>query len=91
MASALLREPEQTTVSVQEERIGDYVLDRLGRPNNLYRVDVKKLWGDKFRVNVLCTVEKGLRLDIVRITDSFFATVSDLGIETVPAIAKKYH
>ena len=31
MASALLREPEQTTVSVQEERIGDYVLDRLGQ------------------------------------------------------------
>lgn len=70
--------------------VGDMVLQRLGSPRELFRVDVKQLWGHNYRVNVLCNVGYGMRLPIVRITDSFFVTFTGEGLASQPAITKKY-
>jgi hypothetical protein len=48
--------------------IGKRVLHTLGRPDNFDRVQVRTLWGDYFRVNVLVDAE----VASVKIAHSFF-------------------
>jgi len=67
------------------------VLAGLGAPGNLARVDVRRLWDECYRVNVLCTTTSGL-MEIARITDSFFVVTSAEGeiVGSSPAIAHRY-
>lgn len=63
------------------------VLDKLGKPKDFAHVDLKKLWGSNYRVNVWCKVGKFGQ----QMTDSFFVVTSPDGIErSNPKIERKY-
>lgn len=68
----------------------DAVLARLGRPASLFRIDAKPVGESRYRVNVYCTEDIDRPVKRVQITDSFFVTVSEAGIESVPEINRKY-
>ena len=71
--------------------IRDAVLERLGKPKDFWKVDVKPLWENRFRVNVW-TEEMGRIGPTHRIVDSFFIIASPEGgiVESRPQISKKY-
>lgn len=91
MPVALTPAKAQPTVAIDFGRlIAERVLYQLGEPGNLFRVDVKHLWRNHFRVNVLIhaaspTLNKG-----VEVSDSFFVTLADDGLAASPAITRKY-
>jgi len=68
--------------------IGDRILQALGRPVDLYRVDVRQLWEDHYRANVV------VGADVVssRIAQSYFL-VTDAGgniLTSTPSITRQY-
>jgi hypothetical protein len=84
--------PEQTASEKQEQPqlnslIGDRVLLALGLPGNLHRVQVRRLWGDRYRVNVLVGEEVGS----TRIAHSFFLVADRDGniVESTPALTRQ--
>jgi hypothetical protein len=87
--------PEQQ-VALPEAKIDDEhhvihrVLDKLGRPKNLFRTVAKKVWANQYRVNVYCTDETPRPVKTVSITDSFFVTVSGEDIVSTPTISRRY-
>lgn len=66
------------------------VLDQLGRPRNLYRVDAKKVWDNQYRVNVYCAKATDGTIPTVNMTDSFLVGRTEEGISSRPAIERKY-
>jgi hypothetical protein len=68
--------------------IGEQVIHALGAPNGLQRVQVRYLWQDRYRVNVLI----GPDAASVKVNDSFFLRVDDDGriVSSTPDIAKRY-
>jgi hypothetical protein len=68
--------------------IGNSVMDVLGRPPNLQRVQVQELWQDHYRVNVFV----GADLVSATVTDSYFLVTDDSGkiVRSMPAIGKRY-
>jgi hypothetical protein len=66
------------------------VLEELGTPRNLYRVDAKPLWDEYFRVNVYCRQDVGLSAKEMAVTDSFFVFQTNDGYLTNPPIERKY-
>jgi len=68
------------------------VLKRLGKPKNLMKVEVSKLWEKTYRVNVW--IQYLSENDVTQkyeICDSFFAKVTKNGVlKTEPIIVKKY-
>jgi hypothetical protein len=81
----------ETELKTDEERVVVHrVLDRLGRPKNLFRTVAKKVWGNQYRVNIYCTDETHQPLKTVSITDSFFVTLSGEDIVSKPTISRKY-
>ena len=67
------------------------ILADLGKPSDLARIDVRPLWDECFRVNVLCTTSLGM-MEITRITDSFFIMTSADGeiVGSSPTIRHRY-
>jgi hypothetical protein len=68
--------------------IGGHVLAALGRPDGLFCVQVRRLWGDRYRVNVLV----GRDATSTTIAHSYFVVVDEAGnIDTTsPAIRRQY-
>ena len=68
--------------------IGSHVLNSLGQPRDLLRVEVRSLWKDRYRVNVLV----GEDAVSVRIAHSFFLVVGGEGniLEATPEITRRY-
>jgi hypothetical protein len=67
--------------------IGKQVLRALGQPGNLYLVQVRHLWEDHFRVNILVGVDAA-----AKIAHSYFVE-ADLGgniREATPKITRRY-
>lgn len=64
------------------------VLSRLGRPAELYRVDVLPLWDGHFRVNVLT----GTDPTAIRIIHSYFVEIdaNDSNFASTPPITRLY-
>jgi hypothetical protein len=84
-------QPDDATTSLGRQRaevIRAGVLAALGRPAELFRVNVMPLWGDNYRVNVLI----GEDATAVKIPNSFFVTVDDRGaiLKSTPPIQKQY-
>jgi hypothetical protein len=80
---------------VPEEAVRQAVFEKLGKPGNLYRVDVSHVGfanadppDNRFRFNVWCEVTENQYL----ITDSFYLQVSPEGgiVSSDPKIQKKY-
>lgn len=92
MTTTSLENPERAATADTDlgKVVAEMVLSQLGTPKNLYRIDARSLWGNQYRINILCTIAKGHRIDDVRITDSFFVTRTADGIVCQPPIARKY-
>jgi len=71
-----------------DAEISEHVLDALGRPRNLYSVQVRPLWQDRYRVNVFV----GADVVSARIAHSFFVIVDREGtvVAATPRITKEY-
>ena len=68
--------------------IGKYVVHSLGQPAGLFRVQVRRLWEDHYRVNVLIGVDAAT----VKIAHSYFLVVESDGtvIASAPKITRQY-
>lgn len=77
--------PERST---QPDAIREYVLRTLGRPPNLFAVQVHYLWGDQYRVNVLV----GQDASSVTIPHSYFVSMNSHGtfLGSQPRVTKAY-
>ncbi len=69
-------------------KIGDQVLRALGQPSDLHRVQIRWLWKDRYRVNVLI----GADVVSARVAHSYFVVADGEGniITSNPKIAQKY-
>jgi hypothetical protein len=68
--------------------IGKQVMQRLGQPDNLQRVQVCRLWEDHYRVNVLV----GADAASVKVAHSYFLEADGDGtiLTSAPKIARRY-
>jgi hypothetical protein len=68
--------------------IGRHVLHGLGQPGALLRVDVRHLWQDHFRVNVVV----GPDAASARITHSYFLVADGAGnvLASTPKLTRRY-
>jgi hypothetical protein len=68
--------------------IGEQILNVLGKPRDLLRVQVRKLWARNYRVNVLV----GADMASARVAHSYFLEADGNGNITtsVPQIVKQY-
>ncbi len=64
------------------------LLQTLGRPADLYQVEVRHLWDDRYRANVLV----GAEAVSLRVAHSFFLAVDEDGniMASTPDITRKY-
>ena len=71
-----------------DDLIREQVIHALGTPFNLRSVQVRKVWDDHYRVNVLVNVGAGT----VRVANSFFLVIDSDGCLTTatPKITKLY-
>ena len=68
--------------------IGEHVLHALGRPGDLQRVEVRRLWKDHYRVNVFVGAVAGS----TRVAHSYFLVADGEGnvAESTPKITRQY-
>ena len=68
--------------------IGERVLSALGEPSGLHRIQVRKLWDDRYRVNVFTGADAASAI----IVHSFFLLTDSEGniITANPKITKHY-
>ena len=71
-----------------DNRIREQVIHALGKPIDLRNVQVRKVWKDHYRVNVIVGVNAGS----VRIANSYFLVIDGDGslIGATPKITKQY-
>ena len=92
MAPTLQREQdkdmEQHKRETQNALIGEQVVHILGKPDALDKVQVRQLWGDYYRVNVLI----GADAVSAKIANSYFVEADSDGniVTSTPKIAKSY-
>ena len=80
--------PEKQEPLVQDAAIGNRVMRALGHPPGLQQVQVRRLWKDRYRVNVFVGADAGS----ARVAHSYFLAVDDEGNITAcnPKITKQY-
>jgi hypothetical protein len=68
--------------------IREKVIDVLGRPAGFHLIQVRKLWDDRYRVNVMT----GADLSSAVVAHSFFVVSDDDGniVASTPGITKQY-
>jgi hypothetical protein len=68
--------------------IREQVIHALGKPIDLRNVQVRKVWDDHYRVNVIVGVNAGA----VRVANSYFLVIDSDGnlIASTPQITKQY-
>ena len=68
--------------------IGDQIIHTLGKPSNLLKVQIKRLWENCYRVNVLI----GKDASCPTIANSYFVESDSEGkiVESNPKIVKQY-
>ena len=79
---------EQTKRATLNARIGEQVIHTLGKPVDLLLVQVRELWDNHYRVNVLI----GADAVTFRIANSYFVEGDNDGniVKSTPKIAKQY-
>ncbi len=82
------REDERQARGKQQALIGERVLHTLGQPVGLYQMQVRHLWGDHYRVNILIGAEAAS----VKIAHSYFLVADSAGhiLTSTPKITKQY-
>jgi hypothetical protein len=87
-----MEQPKDETGTGKREALIDLITEQvisaLGRPTDLRDVQVKKLWSDHYRVNVLV----GMNAGAVRVANSFFVVINAEGglVTATPKITKQY-
>jgi hypothetical protein len=68
--------------------VREQVMHCLGRPPDLLSVEVRPLWGTRYRVNVFV----GVSIACARVADSFFLVMDADGniLEATPKIKRRY-
>jgi hypothetical protein len=68
--------------------IGKHVMHTLGQPDNLQSVQVRQLWGDRYRVNVFAGVDSAS----AKVIHSYFLVADSDGniVEVTPKITRQY-
>ena len=68
--------------------IGDKVIDVLGQPRGFHLIQVRRLWDDRYRVNIIT----GADLASAIVAHSFFVVTDDEGniVSATPKITKHY-
>jgi hypothetical protein len=79
---------ENQDLQRQKAEIGKHVLSALGQPRDLYALQVRQLWDDRFRVNVFV----GPDIVSATVAHSYFLVADSDGkvIASNPMITKKY-
>jgi len=90
MTAVTVEKESRKTEDDREQIVVVQVLDQLGSPKDLFRVDAKPLWDDHFRVNVFRALQTERSVRNVAVTDSFFVTLTGDGIVSRPPIEPKY-
>ncbi len=82
------QKPGRDVADDQSGLIKKWVLDMLGEPVDLREVQVRRLWPDRYRVNILVGVDAAS----VRIAHSFFLEANRDGdiVGSTPGITKQY-
>ena len=86
------REPDRDTAHPDRDRlnrlIGERVLHVLGEPGGLQQVQVRPLWQEHYRVNVLV----GAELTSAKVAHSYFLATDRAGniVTATPEITKRY-
>jgi hypothetical protein len=68
--------------------LAEQVVHTLGKPEGLHQVQVRRLWGNYFRVNILI----GADAASVRVANSYFLKADGEGniVESTPKILRQY-
>jgi len=68
--------------------LGENVLSTLGQPADLHTVQVRRLWGDHYRVNIFV----GADAASAKVAHSYFLVVDGDGriVESTPKLTKHY-
>ncbi len=68
--------------------IGKHILDVLGKPDDLQRVEVRRLWESSYRVNVLL----GADSTSIRIAHRYFLVANEEGgiVTAMPPLVRAY-
>jgi hypothetical protein len=79
------RDLEQHKSEILQTLIEEQVIHRLGKPDGLYKVQVRKLWEDHYRVNVLLG-----NAATAKITNSYFVETDSDGniVDSNPKMTK---
>ena len=79
---------EQHKGDIWKALIGEQVIHALGKPTDLLAVQVRPLWGSRFRVNVFA----GPDIASARVANSFFLEADDDGkiIASTPPITRQF-
>jgi hypothetical protein len=81
-------DPEQHKRAMLNALIGEQVIHILGQPDDLLQMQVRLLWQNHYRVNVLI----GADAASARIANSYFVKSDSDGniVESTPKISKQY-
>jgi hypothetical protein len=86
-------QPKENKIDhVEREKLSDLIREQvihaLGKPMDLRSVQVRKVWDDHYRVNVIVGVNAGS----VRVANSYFLVIDSDGslITATPKITKQY-
>ena len=79
---------EQPDHQLLNAEIGKNVMDSLGRPGDLYNVQVRPLWEDRYRVNVFVGAD-GVS---AKVAHSYFLVIGSDGsvVASTPKITRQY-
>ena len=82
------REMEQHKRETLDAVIGEQVINILGEPGNLLQTQVRLLWNNSYRVNLLV----GADVTCAKVANSYFIKTDSDGniLESTPKITKQY-
>ena len=78
----------------EDHKVREKILNRLGRPSDLFMVDVKNVYSNKWRINVWCDKspeDKDCTVKSKELRHSFFCSMTEGGtLRCKPKIEKLY-
>lgn len=82
------KEKERQQRQQVSHRIGEHLMRTLGEPRGLSKVQVRSLWSNYYRVNIITDDGAGS----IKIANSFFLEADGEGniVESTPKITKQY-
>jgi len=87
-----MKEKLKKTEKPADKVIQERVLRRLGRPPGLHSIEVKHLWGKKYRVNIWTKENTDGPVASYSLQHSYFITMSEENImKANPPIERVYH